>query len=98
MYKKKSTDVDAYIRNRARLIITRKVIKELRALNEIDFGFNTEIFDEVITLYSAFNKTADEKRLKILGKYMETNEDKIYLFCLVFGIEVLNNFILGSMQ
>lgn len=67
-YKKKSTDVDAYIRNRARLIITRKVIKELRELSEINFGFETDIFEEVITLYSAFNKTADEKRLKILTR------------------------------
>jgi hypothetical protein len=37
LYKNKSTDLDAYIRNRARVIITRKVIKELRLLSEIDF-------------------------------------------------------------
>jgi hypothetical protein len=61
-----SSMMDCYIRNRARVIITRKVIKELRALSEIDFGFNNAIFDEVITLYASFNKVADEKRLKSL--------------------------------
>ncbi|MDF1682799.1 MAG: hypothetical protein P1U46_03675 [Patescibacteria group bacterium] len=37
IYKRKSTDLDSYIRNRTRVIITRKVIKELRLLSEIDF-------------------------------------------------------------
>jgi hypothetical protein len=35
--KKTTTDLDSYIRNRTRLIITRKVIKELRILADIDF-------------------------------------------------------------
>ncbi len=67
-----SSVVDWYIRNRARVIITRKVIKELRALGEIDFGFNNAIFDEVITLYASFNKVADEKRIKVLTKNKTT--------------------------
>ncbi|MDP3381192.1 MAG: hypothetical protein Q8S84_06930 [bacterium] len=37
IYKKTSTNLDAYIRNRTRLIITRKVIKELKKLSEINF-------------------------------------------------------------
>jgi hypothetical protein len=37
LYKNSSSQVDMYIRNRARVIITRKVIKELRQLSEIDF-------------------------------------------------------------
>ncbi|MDP2396001.1 MAG: hypothetical protein Q8S84_06905 [bacterium] len=37
LYQKESTYIDSYIRNRTRLIITRKVIKELRSLSEIDF-------------------------------------------------------------
>jgi radical SAM superfamily enzyme YgiQ (UPF0313 family) len=67
-----SSMMDGYIRNRARVIITRKVIKELRALSEIDFGFNNAIFDEVITLYASFNKVADEKRLKLLSEHKTT--------------------------
>ncbi|MDD2871960.1 MAG: sodium:proton antiporter [Candidatus Gracilibacteria bacterium] len=69
MYKKTSTHIDAYIRNRARLIITRKVIKELKNLSEIDFGFDVSIFDEVIDLYKLFNQTAKEKRLKLLTEH-----------------------------
>jgi hypothetical protein len=37
LYKKTSTNLDAYIRNRSRVIITRKVIKDLRELSENDF-------------------------------------------------------------
>jgi len=67
-----SSVMDGYIRNRARVIITRKVIKELRALWEIDFGFNNAIFEEVITLYASFNKVADEKRIKVLVEHKAT--------------------------
>lgn len=72
IYQRTSTDLDAYIRNRARVIITRKVIKELRALSEIDFWFDKEVFDEVIYLYSAFNKSADEKRIKLFSSHKAT--------------------------
>jgi len=72
IFKRKSTQLDAYIRNRARVIITRKVIKELRVLKEIEFWFDNEIFDEIIYLYSDFNKTADEKRIKIFTSHKAT--------------------------
>ena len=72
IYKKNSTDLDAYIRNRARVIITRKVIKELRVLSEIDFWFDKDVFKEVIGLYAAFNKSADEKRIKIFSSHRAT--------------------------
>lgn len=71
-YRKKSTDIDAYIRNRARLIITRKVIKELKALSAIDFGFEKNIFEEIIELYASFNKVADEKRMWIFLTHKAT--------------------------
>ncbi len=74
MYKKKSTDLDSYIRNRARLIITKKVIKELKALAEIDFGFDKKVFDKIIHLYAEFNKKADKKRIKIFT----SNKDIIH--------------------
>lgn len=69
MYRKTSTPVDEYIRNRARVIITRKVIKELRKLKQIDFWFDSHVFDEVIDLYAIFHKTADKKRLSILKNH-----------------------------
>jgi CPA1 family monovalent cation:H+ antiporter len=37
LYKNHTSKLDTYIRNRSRVIITRKVIKELRSLAEIDF-------------------------------------------------------------
>ena len=37
LYKNHNSETDTYIRNRSRVIITRKVIKELKALSEIDF-------------------------------------------------------------
>lgn len=65
LFKVKSTKLDSYIRNRSRVIITRKVIKELRSLSEIDFWFDSQVFNEVIELYSSFHKKADEKRVEI---------------------------------
>lgn len=72
VYKKNSTDLDSYIRNRTRVIITRKVIKELRALSEIDFWFDKAVFNEIIELYANFNKQADEKRIKIFSSHKAT--------------------------
>lgn len=67
MFRRKSTDLDAYIRNRAKVIITRKVIKELRVLSSMDLWFDKSKFEEIIELYSSFNKKADEKRLKLFS-------------------------------
>jgi len=56
---------DRYIRSRTRLIITRKVWKELRHLKAIEFGFNSSLFDEIIDLYEEFNQSAQEKKDQI---------------------------------
>lgn len=72
LYKKNSTDLDSYIRNRTRVIITRKVIKELRYLSETELWFDTHIFSEIIELYAKFNKEADEKRIKIFSHHRAT--------------------------
>lgn len=54
--------IDKYIRSRARAIITRKVIKELKILADIDFWFDKKIFEEIIWLYEKFNQVANEKK------------------------------------
>jgi monovalent cation:H+ antiporter, CPA1 family len=77
LYTNSSSIVDTYIRNRARVIITRKVIKDLRELWGIDFWFtfgknDKNPFDEVIDLYATFHKRADEKRIDILVKNKAT--------------------------
>lgn len=57
-----ATFVDKYIRNRTKAIITRKVMKELKKLSEIDFGFDKAMFEEVIALYKKFNTVANDKK------------------------------------
>lgn len=54
--------IDQYMRNRTRVIITRKVIKELKTLRNINFGFDHLFFDEVIELYQEFHDTAKKKK------------------------------------
>lgn len=71
-YLKKSNYVDCYIRNRSRVIITRKVIKELKNLKEIDFWFNNKYFDEIIELYTTFNKNAENKKTEIFKTHRAT--------------------------
>lgn len=68
-FQKEYTYIDEYIRNRAKLIITRKVIKELHELKEIDFGFDKVVFDEVIDLYEKFNKMAEDRKNKCFTEH-----------------------------
>ncbi|MDD3646216.1 MAG: cation:proton antiporter [Candidatus Gracilibacteria bacterium] len=58
---KEDDPINRYVRNRTRVIITRKVIKELKELMDIDFGFDKNIFLEIIKVYEAFHNTAREK-------------------------------------
>jgi len=66
---KNDTFVDSYITNRTKAIITRKVIKELKNLSNIDFGFDKSVFDDIISLYQNFNKVANEKKDMIFEKH-----------------------------
>lgn len=68
-YKKNVTFVDKFIVARAKTVITRKVIKELKYLKEIDLGFDKNIFDEVIELYEAFYFKANAKRTEIFEEH-----------------------------
>lgn len=43
---------DRFIRNRARKITIKKVLKELNLLKKIDFWFDSSHFDEVISIYN----------------------------------------------
>ncbi|MDP5039096.1 MAG: hypothetical protein NWP80_01460, partial [Candidatus Gracilibacteria bacterium] len=63
--KSENSYVDKYIRNRTKVIITRKVIRELKKLQDIDFGFDNQIFSETIELYQNFNKIANDKKNEI---------------------------------
>lgn len=63
--KNEKSYVDKYIRNRTKAIITRKVIKELTSLKEINFWFDSKLFDEIIDLYLKFNDVANTKKDKI---------------------------------
>lgn len=61
--------IDNYVINRTKAIITRKVIKELKILAEINFGFEKEMFDEIIELYKKFNTLANEKKDNIFEEH-----------------------------
>lgn len=61
--------VDDYVINRTKSIITRKVIKELKKLSEIDFGFDKAMFDEIIALYEKFNLVANDRKDKIFQEH-----------------------------
>ena len=64
-YKNVDSSVNVYVRNRAKEIITSKVITELKYLKEIDFGFDNIYFQDIIDLYSDFNKSAQKKKKMI---------------------------------
>lgn len=61
--------VDDYVINRTKTIITRKVIKELKKLAEVDFWFDKSMFYEIISLYEKFNLVANEKKDGIFKQY-----------------------------
>nr|MDD3720828.1 cation:proton antiporter [Candidatus Gracilibacteria bacterium] len=74
-------DVNVYIRNRTKVVITRKVIKELTELKSIDFGFDNTLFDETIELYVKFNKDALDKKNEVRKnnpKEIEHIEGELY--------------------
>ncbi len=61
--------INKYRRNRARVIITRKVIKELEILKEINFWFEKKTIEEIINTYKNFQKNAIEKMQEIKAQY-----------------------------
>lgn len=65
---KSDTIFDKYVRNRTKIIVTNKVIRELDKLKVMDFGFDNKIFDKVIDLYEDFNIIAKEKVDNIYAK------------------------------
>ncbi len=65
------SDVNLYLRNRTKIVITRKVIKELEELKNIDFWFDNNLFNDVIDLYKKFNLIAEEKKKEIILKNNE---------------------------
>lgn len=68
-WNQKNNFIDNYVINRTKAIITRKVIKELKILSEINFGFEKEMFDEIIDLYKKFNILANEKKDIIFNEH-----------------------------
>lgn len=63
-----NTPQNIYIRNRVKLVITRKVIRELKKLRDIDFWFDKTLFNDIIDLYMKFNKLAEKVKLELSSK------------------------------
>jgi len=68
----KNSPENTYIRNRARMIILRKTIEDLKKLADIDFHFDKKYFDEIIQLYEKLLQQAQQKANDILNKYKTT--------------------------
>lgn len=66
--RKNSWDIRKYIRNRAKVVITRKVLKELEWLKDLNLWFDKKHFDEVQDLYRKFYKIAEEKKDVLFAK------------------------------
>lgn len=88
----KNSFIDEYVINRTKVIITRKVIKELKELSKLDFWFDKELFDEIIKIYETFNENANERmkmsfeknpneisvvEAKLVGKSLLKLEEKV---------------------
>lgn len=56
---------DEYIINRMKVIISRKVIKELEILMKIELWFNDKYYYEIIDMYKEFYTIAEEKRKEL---------------------------------
>ena len=66
----KSADhINKYIRNRTRVIITRRVVKELKILLEIEFPIDKKIIEDIIEVYQSFHNEARAKMDYISNKY-----------------------------
>jgi len=66
-HKERELPSEIFIRQRAKKIITKKVIVEIEELAKLDLGFEKNIFKETIEFYKEVYKKAEE-RLKWLAK------------------------------
>lgn len=71
-FDKNRGSISEYIKYRAKAIITRKVVKEMKYLQSINLWFDKNIFNSIITLYQDFQTIALNKKQEILNKE-ETN-------------------------
>ena len=90
LFKNHSSTSDTYIRNRTKVIITRKTVDELKELASMDLWFDNKLFDENIELFARFSKEADEKKIWILVK----NKDRV----MEVESELLNKSLLNLEQ
>ncbi len=54
-----------YLKNRAKILISQRVIEELEKLKKQETGFDLNVFDEVIEIYKGFLNKAKEKLEKL---------------------------------
>jgi hypothetical protein len=72
----KSRENDFFIRNRSQKIIIWKVIKELKEIKKIDFGFEQKHFDKVIEIYEEFYEILP--KINIKNESIVKLEDTLY--------------------
>jgi hypothetical protein len=63
-----------FIRNRARIIVIKRVINELHELKKHDLWFNSKIFGDVITFYDELLINALAKLQKVKDNYEKVSQ------------------------
>jgi len=68
----KESPINKYIRNRAKTIILKKTIKDLKSLWSIDFHFDSKYFDKIIKLYEELLNDSKIKLDRLLDEHKTT--------------------------
>ena len=71
-YKEKTSPADIFIRNRARIIIIKRVIAELEELSRYDLGFDKNVFENIQMFYNELLVKATKKLDKVVELYEQT--------------------------
>ena len=71
-YNEKQSPADIFIRNRARIIIIKRVLHELEELQKFDLWFSRKVFDDIIVFYEDLLAKAKKKLNKVISNYEKT--------------------------
>ncbi len=71
-YNEKQSPADIFIRNRARIIIIKKVLSELEQLAQYDLGFNKNVFNNIHEFYEELLNIAKKKLNRVVASYEKT--------------------------
>ncbi len=71
-YSEKTSPADIFIRNRARIIIIKRVIAELDELSRYDLGFDKNVFENIKVFYEDLLSKAKKKLNRVVASFEKT--------------------------